>query len=200
MLHEPAIMWVMLGCWLVAISVMVIAAPFSAPGCDNLVDTIDHYCPECGGTPLIPGTFGNRRNARFAEGRGPQYVFLATKSGHCPDCGILLDEAGLRQGAAIVLATQLLKSSQPYPGTAPKSTTFLVRTVMPRVTAIEAMGRIFIVPIRTRCARKSSNCLCRGLIKRQNLSQREIRQHAAQKNRVSTEHAAFAVVGSPSKM
>jgi hypothetical protein len=96
LLEKEVVISVMFICWLVAVGAGVTIPPLVWPGCDNLLEGIGRYCPECGGTPLKRGT-------RFFEppectvcgkilssGKCRRYSIRA-----CTHCGLVLDDAGL---------------------------------------------------------------------------------------------------------
>ena len=88
-------MWGLLSCWLVCLGAIVSARQLICPGCDNLIDAIDRYCPECGGTPLIPGGLFKTPECTVC---GKKLRFGKSRSFRiraCTHCGVMLDEQGL---------------------------------------------------------------------------------------------------------
>ena len=78
---------------LVSFAAMATAPPLVCPGCDNSVETIGRYCPECGLPALDGGTF-----IRPAECTSCGKI-LSYRKGFkiraCGHCGIMLDEMGV---------------------------------------------------------------------------------------------------------
>ncbi len=53
LLREPAVACAAIAFWLVMVGAAVTGPPLVCPGCDNWLETINRYCPECGGTPIL---------------------------------------------------------------------------------------------------------------------------------------------------
>jgi hypothetical protein len=94
-LQEFSLIWGAMACWLIAVAVEVTGPPLVCPGCDNLIENTNRYCPDCGGTPLISDGFFKAaectvcgKTLRFGKHRSFRMRF-------CTHCGVMLDEKGL---------------------------------------------------------------------------------------------------------
>ncbi len=83
-------------CW----STIVIAAqtspPLVCPGCDNLLELMGGYCPECGGTSIRRGSsFKPPQCMTCGKALGRTRAGRTYKIRVCTHCGVILDQKGL---------------------------------------------------------------------------------------------------------
>lgn len=96
LLGVNGVLWIEMLCFLICVGAVATSATLVCPGCGNPLETMGRFCPECGGTPLIPGNLLFKptkcsvcgKSVRF--GRTRSYKIRA-----CTHCGIVLDEKGL---------------------------------------------------------------------------------------------------------
>jgi predicted RNA-binding Zn-ribbon protein involved in translation (DUF1610 family) len=94
-LREPAIGWLAMVCWLVALCASVTSPPLVCPGCDNRIETINRYCPDCGGARVVRHSIFKAPECTACGKMLRTHRYRTYRMRFCTHCGILLDEKGL---------------------------------------------------------------------------------------------------------